>query len=105
MYHNLDKCKKYCPTNAEYNRLYYDSDLFKFMDSHKTESRSNITHVSQHPKAKYEVPVYEKKTFYKHLSEFIGQNGFSPSIMETRYKDSADGKYKGPVLKIGRAHV
>ena len=28
MYHNLDKCKKYCPTNAEYNRLYYDSDLF-----------------------------------------------------------------------------
>ena len=46
MYHNLDKCKKYCPTNAEYNRLYYDSDLFKFMDSHKTESRSNVTHVS-----------------------------------------------------------
>ena len=96
MYHNLDK--KYCPTNTEYNRLYYDSDLFKFMDSHKTESRSNVTHVSQHPKAKYEVPVYEKKTFYKHLSEFIEQNGFSPSIMETRYKDSTDGKYKGPVL-------
>ena len=36
------------------------------------------------------------KSILKHLSEFVEQNGFS-QYYETRYKDSTDGKYKGPV--------